>query len=254
MTTPDFKQGAVAFLDALGFKGIWRRFRDPAVVLEKMRALEQATREKLNNFGDGEESDVAGLETRAFVVSDSIFLAAWPPEGSAPRDTASLAAVILMAANAALAGLEGEAPLVFRGAVGCGSFDVDPERSFIVGPAVDEVVSAEQLGGAGLVWLAPSALQLIEKTGWGQPGLHPYPMPLKGGARLETLAINPMRLVAPAERPRLIRVMLRTMDAPDIAIRLKRQHTVEFFKRIAPGDVQQALKQARDEDDGGDNG
>jgi len=66
------QMGAVAFLDVLGFKGIWRR-ADPAAVLEKLQALKERL-EKARVRPD-EPPDATGFRLWVLSLSDTLVIA-----------------------------------------------------------------------------------------------------------------------------------------------------------------------------------
>ena len=70
------------------------------------------------------------------------------------------------------------------------------QRDFLIGPAVDEAAENSELSQGPFLWLAPSALELVERDGdtfSDDPVPHlvaPYSVPLKQGKVARTYAFN----------------------------------------------------------------
>jgi hypothetical protein len=58
--------------------------------------------------------------------------------------------------------VNGDPSLVYRGAVAFGEFFHDDR--FVIGPAIDEAVEYENIPDAGIVWLAPSAHEIVREA------------------------------------------------------------------------------------------
>ena len=158
--------GAVAFLDALGFKGIWRS-ADPAVVLEKLQALKERL-EKARVRPD-EPSDASGFRSWVLFLSDTLVIAStanyFKPR---PEDEMfPLWFVCLGAADAVAAAAENDPTLVYRGSVAFGKFEI--RQQFLIGPAIDEAAEAEKLADGALIWLCPSAIRIMEQISPSNP-------------------------------------------------------------------------------------
>lgn len=211
-TPAGFRQGAVAILDALGFRGVWRR-RDLGVL-----------RESLRNLSDLVVDDVAALVSRIGVtkpaidlrflsdtvvftvahdlpfsgdlsVDDSGAIGRMPAVGPFSVEVAA-AFCSLLQARALLA----EVPLAYRGAIGFGEFLVDD--NFLIGPAIDEVAAGHQVANAAVVFLLPSAAAELGPSlcGQGDPWLlrrvllPRYPLPVRYFRRRAVPVVNPIAL------------------------------------------------------------
>jgi hypothetical protein len=78
-------------------------------------------------------------------------------------------------------------PLAYRGAVTCGEYEID--ANFIMGRAVDDAATCYESAEAAIVWLAPSANDLVSAWLHGQPhNTHfvKHAVPLKGGGSFHT--------------------------------------------------------------------
>lgn len=155
------RTGAVAFLDILGFKGIWEAY-SPQDVLEKLKAVEDWVKpwSAESPFDPDVDCDI-----RSVFLSDAVVLACAAKsargESERTRNSLHLASMLTVirgaAAVAAKMALKDPAPqLLLRGAVAWGEFLIDPP--FIVGPAVDEAAEGEGDLNAALVEALPSLL------------------------------------------------------------------------------------------------
>lgn len=165
--------GAVAVLDALGFKGIWKWWDGPEPVVQKLLATKQTTAHFIAEtlIAPGPVADQVNQERRLVFLSDTIVVASAiePKPGTDPTDTQSrgyryLAMLDVCRVVAALQywflTSAGEPPMAWRGAIAWGEFAI--EDSFLVGPASDEAAEAERLAEAALVWFCPSARDQLE--------------------------------------------------------------------------------------------
>jgi hypothetical protein len=207
------KLGAVAILDALGFKEIWKR-ENPDVVLGKLRSLRDSF------VGDMARTQSAfpamlgseGMTRQAAFLSDSLIVGVSVASGGVgalgPIPTAvggfpdlvrqdhalrdlllSLSRLLDLAASAA-------PRLSYRGAIACGEFEFDDV--FVLGEAVDEAASVASHADGAFVWLAPSASEVHEELANLNPfsmyfdALAPqYDVPLKTGGYREVKSSKP---------------------------------------------------------------
>ena len=192
-----FKHGAVALLDSLGFKGIWRKY-PPQLVLAQMSAAQRVFNEYLPTLekihAEFAHGGIPRMHHRLVHVSDSVFIATWYDD--APSDHADGFAVL---ATAGLSrGLIGSwagpnAPhVVFRGVLTVGEFLT--AGNFVIGPAIDEIASQERTAAGPFLWLTRSA-ERVWATGQsaaaGSKAGVRYSMPTREG-RLDTIIINPL--------------------------------------------------------------
>lgn len=185
------KQAALAIIDALGFKGIWKRAGvSGEAVLAKMRALAEATDQALDADFPGDSGyrqtlsenpqNAYELVQCAFLSDTVVYAVAnksvqrlaemgwdpelmarigpdWPPYFNA-RNIGAIAAYV--ASTLALSTRD-DPVLAFRGAISFGDFEVDHEGRFIVGEAVDDAAEHHELAQGAFVWLAPRALEVF---------------------------------------------------------------------------------------------
>jgi hypothetical protein len=157
-------EGAFAFLDCLGFKGIWKR-ADASEVIKKLSSIEQqasGASAMVERFI--ESVDTLRITTHVASMSDSIAVSLrfeqkqekisdW--ERGALVWGVSLAAVVILHRF-----LQDEPPLALRGCIAYGSHECN--RTFVVGPAVDEAAEYMNLPQGAFVWLTPLAAKYYQ--------------------------------------------------------------------------------------------
>ncbi len=213
--TSPLRHGVLAFLDALGFKGIWQR-SDPAAVIEKFTHLldqvRQANIYPLAVHGLRVHLQVMSLSDTVVVACSSEADTTMFGEASVlVGEVASLTAVSDLTAGL-VGGMvaTGPPPLAYRGTVTLGEYFLDPELNLLLGPAIDEAAQYEKLAEGALVWLSPRLDGLLKERARlastensaagaairrfisGLPIVPDYPVPLKSGPPLKTSVVNPL--------------------------------------------------------------
>jgi hypothetical protein len=235
------KRGAIAFLDVLGFKGIWNRI-PPGVVLKKMRQIK--TEGKRIQTGDHNYWIVSddGFKYSVKCISDTVVVVV-TPRGRDSTDRMMYKALVsatwigISIIEEALEG--GELPLLLRGCVGAGLMKMDGD--FLIGPAVDETASFYEKAEGPFFWMTPSALALDDEFAETfmdriEPALMTrYAVPLKDGKRIETLVHAYSGATCPIEtwtqtRLRIEKAFGKKPLRPDVAI--KYANTISFLDSI----------------------
>jgi len=240
------KHGAIAFLDTLGFKGIWRHHQAGAV-LSKLKALVARAEEVQTPVGQ----ESLHRESWVRFFSDTVILGChMESQASRPTNLAeaealrlaenfiALAWVTTSAAAAIAAAIDHpDPPLVYRGAISVGEFEM--EDRFIVGPAIDEAAEAEKLAQGAFIWCCPSAMACMSETVRRDPSfltmLHglslvqDYSVPLKGGDRITAHVVNPFGFVSDTNRQDFVRRVLDSFNSLSIDVSVKRQNTAAFL-------------------------
>lgn len=241
--TEGFRTGAIALLDVLGFKGIWRRpGTSPKDILDRMRRIEGTVTSTDAFFAATmRKHPVSGaplIASRNIVVSDSIFVAAWSNVSRPDATALCLALVEQTCRSIIVSGLaEDGFPLHYRGVITVGEFAADEQRSFVVGPAVDEVAALEREAEGAFIWYTPSAAQHLA------PHLDPttepsrvmrYGVPLKDGRSFETLVVNPL-FADPSLEEKLLRNMFQPLpERTPLDVHIKRQNLAAFCRHVNP--------------------
>jgi hypothetical protein len=278
----DMNRGAVAIVDALGFKGIWGNVAKPSLaVLQTLKAIGAAAAIDLGkaallldrrNLSD----EVAMMLKNPFVkvvqLSDTIVVAAgrrprlrkpWTRHAQAWRDKFGLSVeefeaavdsyLRFVVARCVCSILKTAAlctpPLIYRGVVTVGRFAID--ENFLLGPAVDEAAELMDLADGPFVWLAPSANRLKEvitdSNGpkWSEM-VFEYRVPLKDGREIPTRVLNPFFSCSPSEKKAVRGNILHAMDAPVVDVAVKRGNALRFFNYVTSKEKTESfLKAAR---------
>jgi hypothetical protein len=225
--------GAVAFLDVLGFKGIWDRLGvDPAAVLEKLQALKR--RLEPVPVRPDEPSDSTGFKSWVSFLSDTLVIASTAKYSKArPEDEMfPLWFVCLGAADAVAAAAENDPTLVYRGSIAFGEFAI--REQFLIGPAIDEAAEAEKLADGALIWFCPSATRAVERISPTNAlnkdlrVVRDYPVPLKGGGCYRTQVVNP--LLDRADPDALAQRILDFFRLDRLDVAVKQQNTANFLR------------------------
>ena len=148
------KLGVVAFLDVLGFKGIWNR-EQPRVVLDKLREIKNRGRELQGSDHSGSIVSDDGFEHRVKCVSDMVIVVV-APRGRGCTDRMLYKAMFSATWITGLImrrALEGDLPLLFRGCLGAGLMKMEGE--FLIGPAVDQTASLFEKADLFSEWPPP---------------------------------------------------------------------------------------------------
>jgi hypothetical protein len=249
------RRGAVAFMDALGFKGIWKRHPNHRDVLEKLRRLRTAAETAKDEAVKERRIVVAETKRSLATFSDTIFFACSATslsaaEGSvgnraeqsvrkAAVEFAGLAVTCAVLAHVIAEAARDPVPLAFRGAIAFGEYSAEEE--FVIGPAVDEAAAAHEAADAAIVWLCPSAVEVLQKF---QPSdaaivklrelerkylLNECDVPLKQGRSYRTAVVQPFAAVESSKIDASIERTLSTFGSHDVDVAVKKQNTSKFL-------------------------
>ena len=154
--------GAFAFLDCLGFKGIWNR-RNPEV--QPRQLIEFFMRAEATVKGSPTfvaiQMYVPNVAITPIFISDTVAISVHCREAPRIPHLANGYLVSIAAQmSVELCKLFAKAPvpLLFRGVIVFGSYLA--EGQFLLGPAVDEAATLAETAQAAIVWLAPEAQHL----------------------------------------------------------------------------------------------
>lgn len=234
------KRGAVAFLDVLGFKGIWGRV-PPVMVLKKLRRIKKEG--KRIQTGDHKYWIVSddGFKYSVKCVSDTVVVVV-APRGRDSTDRMlykALVSATWIGISLIEEALEEELPLLLRGCVGAGLMKM--EGDFLIGPAVDEAASLYETAEGPFFWMTPSALALDDEFAETfmdriEPALMMrYAVPLKNDKKIETLVHAYSGATCPIgtwakTRLQIEKVFGEKPLRPDVAI--KYANTTAFLESI----------------------
>lgn len=250
------RRGAVVFMDALGFKGIWRR-QNHRDVLDKLRRLREAAGRAKNEAVKDRRIVVAETKRSLATFSDTVFFGcsarSVPDAERAAGDTpppvstdpavafAGLAVTCAVAAHIIAEAAREPVPLAFRGAIAFGEYSAEDE--FVIGPAVDEAAAAHEAADAAIVWLCPSAVEVLE--GFNPAAsvtklcdlstqflIRDCDVPLKQGRCYRTAVVNPFAALEARDIEATLGRIISTFSSPnsyDVEVAVKRQNTERFL-------------------------
>lgn len=176
------EQGAVTFLDVLGWKGIWTRQDD---AIEKLKALIAAARDSVANviqLGAQQIDDLRGFDERLVrieSISDTIVLSTPGAANAVLWLHGALSQAIICASI--------DSGIPVRGATCYGEYQTDDR--IMIGPAIDEAASwHESTDWIGVVQTPTAYMTYSDAAGLPRVWVN-YTAPLKGG-RLDTYCVD----------------------------------------------------------------
>lgn len=162
------QEGAFALIDCLGFKGIWKRTKDPDLVLEKLIKVEESAHRKLEKFKLAVQKLQIELNPKFILLSDTVAISI--PYIHSTEDTQQeaykkgmvIAAACIYVAGFLKAFIEEEPYLTLRGCITYGEHSIN--QNFMVGPAVDEAAENYEIANGAFVWLHPKVTEIYRKS------------------------------------------------------------------------------------------
>jgi hypothetical protein len=145
--------GAIAFIDCLGFKGIWQKY-SPEAVLEQLMSAEKKGREMANAF-----AQIVGPSSMKFAcvsLSDTIVVSvthAQPTDVSEAVKGMLVGCAGIVGQQLAKHLIRAQHPIALRGCVTFGRFLVTDRH--IIGPAIDEAATLHERANGAFIWLHP---------------------------------------------------------------------------------------------------
>jgi hypothetical protein len=170
----ELRKGAVAIVDALGFKGIWNHY-EPAQIVSAIRRVQDIVASAAatkNRYAVAFQL----FESRAAAFSDTMVFTAQPVVGDGGDLGSAVTAVADLVSTLINAASQGPVPLAYRGCIAAGKFF--STESLFVGEAVDEAAEWSERADAAVVWLAPSACRARREVAT-DPGFMTWSVPLK---------------------------------------------------------------------------
>lgn len=264
-----FKRGAIAIVDALGFKGIWAPAEHPNLeALQTLRAVKKAIEARAKGWQARLKKPDAkpwGLRRIKFdfysvFMSDTVAVAV-VVSGSAGHRMAektlrtgetiehlreSLARTFLVDCISHGLGAAALAPrpLAFRGTISVGPLLL--RGPFLIGPAVDEAASLMDIADGPFVWFAPSAARLRLITALASD-VYPYRVPLRDGRFVKTQVLDPFAACSSADRKTAVDAVRRSMTVGGIEVAIKLQNFERFVELMKSHRRQKELTKKRRE-------
>ena len=229
----ELKRGAVVLIDALGFRGVWKKHKAP-LVLHRLHAVRRAIEEE----ADAVNATLA-ITTPVF-LSDAILITVEADRGDDKTERLAIelaAGLALSAIEEAIAEqIKGVPAFTYRGCIAFG--EVLPSGPFIVGPAIDEAAQWYEEAQAAVVWLLPSAAKWVE-IGDTDARLMKWDVPVKDHGTVTTTVLNPMASVRglktedPETRSARMQDLrgriLQTFASEDVGVVAKKQATARLL-------------------------
>ena len=243
VTSPPKKTSAVALMDALGFKDVWKNPNASAAVnaLAQVRELVKSVKSHVDSGGFHYFTD-GPIELHVGWFSDTILMVAqathnpeYIPDGEQLRTTL-IHAVSMCVGYVLRAAAEMSPPLVFRGAITVGDAFVfaDPEYVWI-GPAISEAASLYDKADGAFVLLSPEASDLPDSDVDLADVLVEYEVPMKSGVPQMARVVSPFtHIMINSTSGASIRAgMAKAMESDDDAVCIKRKNTLSFLDHLA---------------------
>lgn len=244
------RDGAVILLDALGFRGIWRRHK-PKLVLDTLRALRIKGRSLRGRDRTGVLLSDDRLEHSVLTISDTIIIVViLRRHDYAERYLYRAAKAGLDIAGHLIHGaIFSETPMTFRGSLSIGPVLV--EGGSIIGPAIDEAAEYASMADGPFLAATPSALQIIDRYAETfHDRIEPtsmlrYDLPTKVECHVPTLVHCFSGISMSSERFDETRRRLLSTFGPlprDPAVERKRENLMKFLRHIAKVRRKEAAK------------
>jgi hypothetical protein len=222
-------QGAVAVVDALGFKEARRMHGVQKLVSSVKNARRRmAADAELGNLLGAEEVLTAAFSDTVIIASVANNL-----EGVGHGVERLAGATSALVTDAAL----GVAPLAYRGCIAAGPLLVVDD--IFVGDAIDEAAQWYEQALAAVVWLTPSARAAVSAPR-SKPALVEWDLPLRDRGPLTVLAVNPFFATVLLRRTddeiragidQVTKALLQPFETSmAVDVILKQQHTAAFLR------------------------
>ncbi|MDI1240465.1 MAG: hypothetical protein PSX80_00925 [bacterium] len=265
-------KGALAILDCLGFRGIWKE-TTPEMVISKMTAIHQwASSDEFRQTSDFLREHGDRLNVQATLLSDTIVASVnqIPSETEPEMPAFILLQKLVEFVEAINAKFVGEDPrILLRGCITYGEHIITDR--FIIGPAVDRAASYEKLANGAFIWLDPAAGRLYDeyltfmravsfpkltedginrllrddslelsykliKIAISQVGFRDHPkfaVPIKGGESLVSYVVQPFRGLNKVKQGELYKTFEEILSRDDrIDVVIKRNNTLAFLDYV----------------------
>jgi hypothetical protein len=237
---PTVAQGAVAIIDALGFRGIYRPHGVEKIVKTLSRAKER--------LEEGHDIRRIVEEPPISIVcfSDTIVMSTYARNGDElGKAVAHLAAAVASFLYQAITDPK-RVPLLYRGCIAAGELTVTED--LFIGPAVDEAAEWYERANAAVVWLTPQANRLAAENGVDL-ALVEWTVPLKQAGSLETLVVNPLWFLGLDREKSIEEHVKKYLDAFErpggalsVDVIVKKQQTHRFLE-VASGHTRMCMRE-----------
>jgi hypothetical protein len=218
--------GAVALIDALGFRGIWSRYTADAVMTE-MKAVKRWFEDRIEQQFKAQPDFKCRVAFLSDTIAVSMAYSGRPDEHREALCVLYLGDVISWVLYHVL---KSEIPFAYRGAIAIGEYEVS--EHFLIGPAIDEASAAHEMAQGSMIWLTPAALQRVSAWLAIKPGTHmvKFDVPLKGGDTFATYTLSPLEQARNFDDAEVItKNLLGTFSSRSVDVAIKRQNTIRHL-------------------------
>ena len=220
------REGAVAVIDALGFRQIWRKY-PPEVVIENMRKIKDQLEKDLREIGDRSK-----IQFDATFLSDTIIVGLSLPENEYREKALSIIYLTDILTRILAWFARSSTPLSYRGVVSYGSYII--EHPFIVGEAIDEATTYHESAQGAVIWLLPNPKDMVANWLKDQPKnthLVKFEVPLKKGDLFHTYTVSPIVQTDDVrDAIELTLKILGTFKSTNVEIAVKKQNTIKHLQ------------------------
>ena len=220
------REGAVAVIDALGFRGVWRRYA-PETVIENMQKIKIQLEKDLKNIGSQSK-----MKFDATFLSDTIIIGLSLPEDEDKGKALSIIYVTDILTRILAWSARSSTPLSYRGVVSYGKYIIEP--SFIVGEAIDEAANYHESAQGAVVWLLPSTKNRVEDWLKDQPKnthLVRFNIPLKNGDKFHSYTVSPIVQALDVQDAVALTIkILGTFNSNNVQVAVKKQNTIKHLQ------------------------
>ena len=221
------QNGAVALIDALGFRGIWER-HTPAEVLTELKT----TKAWIEGRVETQFSSQPWMQCQVTFLSDTIAISMSLAESTAHKQAMSVLYLCDVISWVLDRMLRASIRLAYRGAVSVGNYEMSPH--FLIGPAIDEAAGAHELAQGAFIWLTPTARDHVAEWLKHQPHnthLVKFDVPLKGGDTFSTYTASPLEQARNENDANVLsQNLLATFSGTNTSIAVKRQNTERHLR------------------------
>lgn len=250
------RTGAIALIDILGFKGIWKK-HDADEVLGKLKRLRrigtQHEDEGREYLDEQHKAGAAKYDLATRFLSDTICVACWFDDGEVRGRSAECSLIYIvakMALNMIQEAALSDPVLALRGCISVGEFEID--ENFLIGPAVDEAAECMNIAEGAFVWLTQSASDCAEEAARGLRALeesvgHPldnsfdlslfrsYEMPVKKSVERAVPVLNVLAGEPATTQKKIATRIISSFDSARPDVQTKKKNTKSFLEACFGG-------------------
>lgn len=222
------RNGAIALIDALGFRGIWEHHRrKPDDVMATLTEIRASMEKRVSLL-----STQRWMECEIIFFSDTIVISMALDDSTKNREAMSVVYLCDVVGQILYTALHSKVPLAYRGAVTIGEYDISPP--FVIGQAIDEAAGAYERAQCAVVWLTPRARDRVADWLRGQPKnthLVRFDVPLKGGDKLSTYTVSCLEQArGQDDADNVTQNLMELLSSPNVGVAIKRRNTERHMR------------------------